>query len=138
MYRDGNVLVEGQVKVVPINAVEIPDWMQELSGPVSTVFLGENLPKEALTEPVGPSGVNCWKQLVTKDGEFIGVVGKIPDWRKNSVRWRRWIHSSYDPNDTILAKLTRIQKKVEDVAYLCVERVDGYGETHYSFHKITK
>ena len=138
MYQSGNVLVSGEVKVVvtPVIPVEIPNWMQKLSTMVSTVYLSNvKIRKEYSKRPA--SALRSWAQLVTKDGDFLSLVGD-KDWQQNKVAWRRFLHIRYDPTDTIEEALLRLGDKAKEIVYLCEESVNGYGETHFSFFPIQK
>jgi hypothetical protein len=64
MYMQGNVAVDGAVKITPVTNVDIPGWMQKLSSLVSTVYLSSvKIGKEYSKRPVG--AMHSWTQLVT-------------------------------------------------------------------------
>ena len=136
MYMQGNVVVDGPIKITPTTHVDVPGWMQKLSSMVSTVYLSSvKIGKEYSKRSAGV--IHPWTQLVTKDGKFVSCVGH-KDWRQNSIAWRRLFHVKFDPNDTIEMALSRLGEDAKDVVYLCEESVNGYGETHFSFFPIEK
>ena len=138
MYMQGNVAVDGSVKITPVMHFDVPEWMEKLSSLVSTVRLSSvKIGKEYSKRPVGAMCSCSWKHLVTKDGRFASCVG-YKDWRQNSVKWRRLLHLRFDPNDTIETALLCLGEDAKDVAWLCEESVNGYGETHYSFFSFEK
>ena len=138
MYRQGNVMVAGdvEVKIIPMISVEILKWMQKLVTEQSAVYLGQKFPKNLFHKSVKSMTYSrCW-HLVTKDGNFIALVGNLPSWQMNSTGWRRIFRSTFDPNDTVQAALLRLGDKAKEVAFVCELTVGGYGETSYSFYPI--
>ena len=137
MNQQYSLLTDGgvYVSVSPHVTVEIPKWMHKLSTMVSTVYLSSvKIGKEYSKRP---AETLPWSRLVTRDGYFVATVGD-KDWQQNNVPWRKFLRMRFDPTDTIEKTLLRLKDKASDVAYLCEESVNSFGETNFSFFALEK
>lgn len=138
MYQQGKVFVAGEITVTPVVPVAIPEWMQKLVTPVSSAHFVPSFPEKLFDEPGSPAWLSPQRSLLTEEGKLLAVVGVISDPKANSVAWRRFVRSCYDPNDTLRKVLSRIGDKASEVAFICEEYVNAYGETSFSFYPFKK